>query len=69
VINSVEKIMLSVSREGRILDRFCLRGLRIEEITQFVEELGVEGIDKLGVDVEIILLETPLPTYIPRRYL
>lgn len=53
MINSIEKIMLSVSREGRILDRFCLRDLRIEEITQFVEELGVEGIDKLGVDVEI----------------
>ncbi|MCC6058325.1 MAG: hypothetical protein LM568_05375 [Desulfurococcaceae archaeon] len=35
------------------MDRFCLRDLRIEEITQFVEELGVEGIDKLGVDVEI----------------
>jgi hypothetical protein len=53
VANGVEKTLLSVSRRGRILDRLCLRDLREEEIMQFVKELGVNGIDKLDVDVGI----------------
>jgi glutamate synthase domain-containing protein 2 len=66
VTNGVEKTLLSVSRRGRILDRLCLRDLREEEIMQFVKELGVNGIDKLDVDVGINFASKylSLPIYI-----
>lgn len=53
VAHGVERVALSTSKRGRILDRLGLRDLREDEMMQFVKGLGVEGIDKIDVDVGI----------------